>query len=454
MPLMQLRTSHGYTGGFSSPQPRRQRDSTRPSAAAPRIPQEHFHITRAHFAVLKATHHLAHLNTEVPKTLLRTATDLASLLRPAFPSDTFKAKASRVADSWLSHSLEALREHYTEVRDSALALIRSSPISADLRDFSLSVSQRWARNQLGRKLAASSIAAAHSLIVQQQALQHEDPNPAPAPRRSVSTQTQVSSPLPAELPHRASQASEAAVRPSPPQPSTSPLPAEAAATELTSQASEPPLAAAAGSQATAARTPQPQRQPRARKRPLSLSQTDLLGNRIAHLSPPAQRAASLPRLQAAPSWEENVIFGDANLREFDKPATTVLAHTNGRLSHFKSLLADTRVPCPAVKRFVLCLSPLDKDNSPSTNASALKSLLGAAHRVFPQAALAVQLVGIAGSFSAAQKETLQALNSFVLNKAPSSCSHIPTATDFTVTDGLGDERTKAQIFAALSSFLR
>ena len=138
------------------------------------------------------------------------------------------------------------------------------------------------------------------------------------------------------------------------------------------------------------------------------------------------------------------------------PATSVLAHSNGRLSHFKSLLTDIHDPCSSVKKFIICLSSLDRDNTLHTNSSTLKSLLGAAHRVFPNATLAVQLAGIADSYNAAQKLNLQGLNSFVLNKSPSSCCHIPNATTFTLspTGLLWDESTRSLTLQALRAFLQ
>ena len=147
-------------------------------------------------------------------------------------------------------------------------------------------------------------------------------------------------------------------------------------------------------------------------------------------------------------------MGDSNLSGLAAPSCTVLAHANGRLSHFKALISDIREPCPTVRKAVVCLSSLDRDNNPLSNTSALKSLLGAAHRVFPQATLAVQLAGMDVNYSTVQKENLQALNAFVVNKAPSSCHHIPAPTTFSITGHLWSQDTKSAAHKILKDFLR
>ena len=435
---------HGEPTSSRDPPP----DRTRPARASrpPPISREFLPVTRAHFAVLKCTHHLAHLDVETPRSLLRTAAHLSTLLHPAFPSDSFKRKSSRVADSWLSHALEALREHYSETTDAALSTIRSSPIPAALLEVSLSLAKRWAANQLGKKLTSSSVTAAFALIKDNQAILAPNNHALPPLPCSVATQTEAS-------PHQDAQPVGEPLSPRAVAPpvgdltaQTSPSPCETPAALI------PPEPSTSPRPSTSTAEPRPQRQPRPRKRQRSLSgiQTDLMGNRI---EPPPQRPASLPRPLTVPSWQSTVIFGDSNYSEFSMPATTVLAHANGRLSHYKFLLTSLRDPFPTVTKFALCLSSLDKDNASSTNISALKSALGAAHRVFPNASLSVQLAGIADDFSEAQRNGLQTLNSFVLNKAPSSCKHIPAATNFTVNNHLWTRSTRDETYKTLRDFL-
>ena len=151
--------------------------------------------------------------------------------------------------------------------------------------------------------------------------------------------------------------------------------------------------------------------------------------------------------------EEIIVLGDSNLRDFHHPNCAVLSHSNGRLSHFKGLLNSVTSPLPTAKKFVICLSTLDIANSFSTNSTTLRSLLGAAHRVFPNATLFVLLLGTDDDFSASTKSNIQALNNYVVGKHPSSCLHIPPYPDFRCARDEWDSTTKTATFKKISEFL-
>ena len=151
--------------------------------------------------------------------------------------------------------------------------------------------------------------------------------------------------------------------------------------------------------------------------------------------------------------KENVILGDSNLEDFKHSSCSVLSHANGRLSHYKALLATTRNIHEHVQRFFICLSTLDSANNFATNSTALKSLLGAAHRVFPKAQLFVMLLGYDPLLPPEMRNNIQALNNFVICKHPSSCLHVAAPQDFSVQNHQWSAAVRQSVYNKLSNSL-
>lgn len=94
-----LHLPSGHISVKPPPQPKPIRWTRLSSPSSPRIPQAFFHVTRAQFAILKFSHHIAHISNETPRSLLRTASNITSTLSPTFSTDSFNAKAKALADS-------------------------------------------------------------------------------------------------------------------------------------------------------------------------------------------------------------------------------------------------------------------------------------------------------------------------------------------------------------------
>lgn len=151
--------------------------------------------------------------------------------------------------------------------------------------------------------------------------------------------------------------------------------------------------------------------------------------------------------------KDNVIMGDSNLTEFEHPSCTVFSHASGRLSHFKGLLTATKKTHDNVQRFFVCLSTLDSGNNFNTNSTTLKSLLGAARRVFPRAQAFVMLLGYDPSLPSETRSNIQALNNYVICKHPSSCLHITAPQEFSVRDHRWSNAAQLSVYDKITSCL-
>ena len=151
--------------------------------------------------------------------------------------------------------------------------------------------------------------------------------------------------------------------------------------------------------------------------------------------------------------KENVIVGDSNLGDFDHSSCTVFSHANGRLSHFQALLAASKKIHQHVLKFFICLSTLDARNNFSSNSTALKSVLGAARRVFPQAQIFVMLLGYDSSLPSEMRDNIQALNNFVICKHPSSCLHVTAPKEFSISNHSWSAATRQSVYAKISDCL-
>lgn len=471
------------TGGFKTPPPRDRQLA---------IPESLFPIARLHFKVIKCYHHLTTLRSSVPKSLVGTAAGLVSNLHPAFISDSFKDTAKAAADAWLHAAVEALLNHYnTEIQDAQFE-IGKSPIASDAFDKCLSTAVTWSKRQLGKKLKDPDLDEACKLIRASTILTASvppcpEPPPTPVPQptsapvcpavRSVSVQTDDQPPARTDSEHVAAppmpqRSARKRTRPSPaetsplisqdlfasslhpsPKPSRRRLRTTGRDDNPASDAQPPILLPSPTNDPTQPTTPVPPPASAAISSlvmPSAAVQLDLFGTPI-----------TMRKKDAAPNstpglfedCKENVIIGDFNLAQFVNPSCSVYSRENGRLSHFKALLSATTDSYQHVLRFIVCLSTLDSSNTFVSNSTALKSVLGAARRVFPRAQCFVMLLGYDPTFPPEANDGIKALNNFVISKHPSSCLHVTAPRDFSVTNHQWSLPTKRSIYSKLDGCL-
>ena len=427
-----------------------------------------------------------------------------SNLHPAFVNEDFKASAKAAADTWLSSVQDALLSHYQTELVAAESTIRDCRLQHDALEKCLAVATSWARRQLGRKLGDSDleeslqrIRALTPLIVadtQPPALQ---PAPLPTPKsqpepslpfrakpqmRSTGVQTcnsftttDVGSPVSAGIPAVSLRSpvplSARKKRPrrrlsgsplcesqldlfaSPPPPLPTPF-----KRRVTVEANDQPLIVVdepslPTNTSTAVDKPQtpptsqaPETSEPSTTTPSASVQLDLFGT-------PALKQKKGAVSHHLATCKENLVMGDSNLSDFEHPSCTIHSHANGRLSHFKALLTATKTSHDNVRRFFVCLSTLDSANSFTTNSTTLKSLLGAAHRVFPQAQAFVMLLGYDPSLPSDIRNNIQALNNFVITKHPSSCLHVAAPKEFAVTDHCWNSAARQCVYSKITDCL-
>ena len=462
------------TGGFRTPPPRERR---------PAISEELFPHARLFFKVIKCRHHLFTLSAMPPKSLMKTARSLQSNLHPAFINDDFRSAARTAADTWLDSVVDALLSHYrVEIRnaESAISEVRLSP---DSLDECLTIATSWAKRQLSKKLNALDLedtcqrirALAHLVT---DVPQHDCVPPQGPKMRSISAQTdcsflaahgdkstQATSPT-SPKPKTPRSARKKRPRPrvsSPPfeksqpdlfdSPPQQPQPSKRRVASVTDDQlvvlGEDPSAAGACPQTPTAPQANESSERTSSIAPSASVQLNLFGTPLS-TKKKDNTSASTSFFDAC---EENVIVGDSNLCDFQLSSCTVFAHANGRLSHYKALLAATKESHEHVTRFLLCLSTLDSSNNFCTNSTTLKSVLGAARRVFPQAQLFVLLLGHDPSLPTDVIENIQALNNFVICKHPSSCLHMTAPDTFSVNNHEWSSSTKQSVYSKIKDSL-
>ncbi len=475
--LLPLREQPPLTGGFL-PSPISQRPAP---SQKPILDEEHFLIAREHFKFIKCLHHLSVLNSSIPKSLLKTAAGLHMNLHPAFATDDFASSAKRAADTWLNTTVDTLRSHYDSLIHSSEAFFRDHPLAANVLDSCLSVATSWARKQLGKRLSNQvlqrSLDRIRSLSLQpQRSISHTPATPHPSVQ-SVGIQTV---PVPP---------SEIAPTVTPPSNKPSavmipPTPCSSRKRRRHSSDSSPKHCASspAPSRLRSSSVPSLEASPLQPNRVVDQIPTstaiDVITTSNAAFNVPATPSTMTkttvcatptssvvqldlfgsPATRAPPSrFDEchgSVIIGDSNLSAFPAPPNcTVFAHSNGRLSHFKAILSSTKTVSTSVSKLIVCLSTLDVGNSFTTNSSTLKSLLGAARRVFPKATIFVSLLGIHSSLSSDESDNVKALNHYVINKRPSSCIHILAPDLFNVSKNVLCPDTRKALFSKIMESL-
>lgn len=420
------------TGGFG-------RDK-QPEPETKKLDDELFQPTRALFKIIKCKHHLENLLGEPPKSLKKAAKSLQSLLHPAFNNDTFASNVKSNADFWLSSTLSSLREHYSSVLSEARLSLSSASLSPDSVNLCTATATRWARHQLGKKLRDSVLDEALSLFLSSIVMTTPTVTTALAPQ------------APSQHMHRPLKTTEVSTQTSSPQPTCD---VEMIASTESPQVPTPQVdhsASNTGDSTRRGKRTVNRKRIRPSSTPPSLSQLDLFGSPV----PVQSSTGTIPKKTSPPlvtTTDKYVILADENFEQFKADHCKVLAHQNGKLSHFKSLLNHEQKPFPTVQFFLLALSLLDMSNSFLTNSSTLKSLLGAAHRVFPNAQLFVLLLGIDNEAHLDVRTNIQDLNRFVINKHPSSCAHIPAFPDFKSDGNAWSDVTKSETFSKIQEYL-
>ena len=417
---------------------------------------------------MKSHHHLHRLSQGPPPSLQQKADELADFAKPAFRNDFFDEIAKRLAEDWLEATHRALLNHYEDTLEASRLALGESTMPGWVLERSLQVITRWARRQLGSKLdcsildtALSDIRAASRIDTTEstattQPLRHDGAKA----RRSTHTQTE---PVPEvtsqqkvwfsqRLPSREEPQPEeqpAVSRPPPPSPLAAAIPEASLPTEPTDPEVDlidldAPLPVKANSRPSRKRLPE------------ELSQIDLFDSFGSQ--PPRQRSRSLSiprgaRCKALAPTKEAVLLGDDNLLAFDDKWTNVYAFSNGRLSHFRTLLRACKEPFPGVKRLVLVVSHLDRRNTLNTNLTTIKNIVSAAKTVFPQAKCAVACDGICDCQPEEVRDSITALNAALQATPPNRVTVLPPPDNFDCKQGRWSEATKNYYWATLSSFL-
>ena len=362
-----------------------------PGSSLP-VPREFFPLTKAHLLVVKCLHHLRQLSGDLPPTLRRTRDKLSTLLCPPALSSDFAEVSRRLADSWATSSVDALRTHYRSVLNSTLRTLASTPLPPPVLTSSLALVSLWARRQLGRRLSDFTLDTALSTIQEhQQLLNFSSSSRPPAPSTPV-----------------------ASVAPAPPSDLSTPT------TEHRSPSQEPvPAVVEASTSARRSRPPQP--------------------------GPSAPSASSVVSLDGASS----LVLGDDNVRTFNQPSCRVCTPLSGRLSSLRHFADRQLPPSSSIIKVFVCLSTLDRRNRFSTLSTTAKSLLSRCHCLFPRATLFVLLPGVHPDCSSSEQATLLQFASFLRNKHPNNCVTLASPSPFLCEGDTWSDSTRDQVFSIL-----
>lgn len=188
----------------------------------------------------------------------------------------------------------------------------------------------------------------------------------------------------------------------------------------------------------------------------ALSQTDLFGSVLSDspASSPRKSTKASRVLSQLNRSSKALVIGDCNLGEFEDSETTVIADKEGRLSLFKqALLQYSDEPLTSLKVFILCMSSSDTSNLPNTNFVTLRALMTAAKKAFPNARLAVSLIGHTPNLSDSDLDDMTSFNSLVKERLSSGCTILGPPADFIMKNGVWATSTKMCMFEILHNFL-
>ena len=418
------------------------------------IPPALFELTRAHFAIIKTTHHRLQLADGPPPSLRKKSTFLAQSVNPAFVNDFFRAQMEDIGRVWCEEVLQALQQHYDSVMQDSIDLISSKPMPDELLNTSIRMVTKWAYQQLGRKLKDFELDEALSIIREHQLL-HKEKTPMQAtPSRETSSSL-------SQTPSYKNVGSQTDASPELPEIGSSPQ-----QETLTMTTQEPP--ASEGSLSTGLRneaapdpptaissaTPSPTGQALRHldERTHSMVQTNLFGNTVREQAPRATRVyLAVERLNLGKNY---ILFGDENIEDFKTNNACILSVKGGKLNFFKQVL----LRCPddefrSVKAFILCLSLLDKANLPETNFAALRAIFHRASRILPCARFCIVLFGIPDSSTASCQGNTHNLNELISSRLSTECTICPPAENFSADENSWSPSTKQDVFDKLNSFL-
>ena len=422
--------------------------ATREQPSRTRIPEKFFPLTRSHFAIIKCLHHKQMLSKDLPQSLRIRANYLSQAIRPAFADDFFKSEIEECTELWCQSVLLALRSHYEATLNDALEHIAAEAIPHNLLSASISLVTKWTFKQIGKKIEHTLLDDAISLINKHQLLLRETEDDLSYSSKSClhpeeaavavdkTTCSQMNSLHGPQLPQPVMIDATA---------QTDPLSDDTEIILGQKITSQPPTPAR--HKPTEPKLTKPPAATPTRKRTYSkanfevdLDLTPEIGVVFNQPDTAAATENSAPTANPSTSSQltlhgttlkessaasglleftgEHVIFGDGNLSDFNVEKTTIFCPRNGRLSHLKNTLQDVSHTFTNIKNFILCLSPLDKENQPKTNYSCLRTILYCAQKVFPEARLSVLLNPLAENDTISNAyET----NELIKRHKPASC---------------------------------
>ena len=357
-------------------------------------------------------------------------------------------------------------DHYKETLATSRSAIRETAMPDAIFKRSLQVCTRWARRQLGTRMDLSVLDTALSDIRGAQRILFEGPAVTTVSRgqctheaEHVSVHTQTSAQDLSEF----DQEVELFQPPQNIDAEEMDLTEEHAATKVTEAAEgiepteatpEQPGTSQEAQHSASHTQPEPGTSRLSRRcetEDRSLQRT--LFGAIAVPEPPRHRSRSLPNhLRLAPK-EEVVLLGDENIESFGNDWTDVLAPRNGRLNFFRTLLRSAREEFPGVYRFVLVLSPLDRQNAVRTNLIAIRNIFSVAKRRFPNARAAIACDGICDCQPEEVQLAIRALNDTLRATPPNQATIIPPPDDYRCVNGRWTTATKEAYRTRILDFL-
>lgn len=121
--------------------------NSNPNGSVPNLSEFHFKIAKTMTCVLKTTHHLHQVETQVPKQIAKQAELLTKFPKPFAPNEGIKIKFDEIAKNWCTCVCETLQFHYNTTRNEGLGFLESveNVVSKDW-DACLSLALKWTRS--------------------------------------------------------------------------------------------------------------------------------------------------------------------------------------------------------------------------------------------------------------------------------------------------------------------
>ncbi|KAJ8350983.1 hypothetical protein AAFF_G00168720 [Aldrovandia affinis] len=360
--------------------------------------------TRILFKIIQTTHHLQNTavtggKTVPPASLQRKMRELATLVRPASPTEDTMMKLAGNALNWLHTCMQILEEHYQMILQQLTERLKRIHLTNWPEAFQ--VATRWARKKFGRKLHRTTLDIAESTIT--------PTNTQRSTTNTVSTSNRY--------------AALADTPPPPPRTWRTMATAPQTGTRTSTKKSGQPWGRQLPPEALHLHRGAPHQRSQGRKRDLLPHTTPQIHQEGPGLDPPGKKTEHHPGgLQ--PLQDPILLQGDLQIDSY--PGATFL--------HAAGLLEKTAVD-PKVQRVILSFGINNKDQHPKRTAiKQVQTTLRAAKNTFPSAEIWIPLINYSGNLQCRQKENLEEMNEHIRRNMP----HIPKLPEADFDTGTDD----------------